>query len=130
MKDNTFCWFCIIQELINKPEIKKLLVQFFNWSRQSWVIKCQLFYVINKGKTTTNERKYLLWILYTTWILLYNRNFSIDQGKAEWLNANYYVLRINEKLLQMKENINKEMNQKSEIALSIVHDIVKYRTSY
>ena len=57
-------------------------------------------------------------------------NFSLDQDKAEWLNANYYVLRINEKLLQMKENINKEMNQKLKIALSIDHDIAKYRTSY
>ena len=30
----------------------------------------------------------------------------------------------------MKENINKEMIQKSKIALSIDHDTAKYRTSY
>ena len=30
----------------------------------------------------------------------------------------------------MKENTNKEMNQKSKTALSIDHDIAKYRTSY
>ena len=40
------------------------------------------------------------------------------------------MLYINEKLLQMKENINKDINQKSKIALSIDHDIAKYRTSY